>query len=192
MRNRTRISKSPFPPNESKSKILRGYCGDQLPLEVLFRLDRLGLWPNDPVREHGHVRGRLTKVEMEVALQEELKGIYSKLKPSTSEHLSEVAWNIPIPLICCFKGTLWQREGQMLDKGWERRITNICKSCYLHIKCFLANSLAAVMWRWCLNSKQAVLQLVVEGSGRCEMGQGEAPITWFTRVRWEWYKNHGI
>ena len=43
-------------------------CGDQLPLEVLFRLDRLDLWPNDPFRECGHVQGRLTKVEMEVAL----------------------------------------------------------------------------------------------------------------------------
>ena len=80
-----RISKSPFPPEESKSKILRGYFGDQLPLEVLFRLDRLGLWPNDPVREYGHVRGRSTKVEMEVALQEELKGIYSKPKPIRGE-----------------------------------------------------------------------------------------------------------
>ena len=60
---------------------MRGYCGDQLPLEVLFRLDKLGLWPNDPVRERRHVRGRLTKVEMEVTLQEELKGIYSKPKP---------------------------------------------------------------------------------------------------------------
>ena len=55
--------------------------GDQLPLEVLFRLDRLGLWPNDPVWERGHVQGRLTKVEMEVALQEELGGIYSRPKP---------------------------------------------------------------------------------------------------------------
>ena len=26
----TRMSKSSFPPKESKSKILRGYCGDQL------------------------------------------------------------------------------------------------------------------------------------------------------------------
>ena len=31
------------------------YCGDQFPLKVLFRLDRLGLWPNDPVRERKHV-----------------------------------------------------------------------------------------------------------------------------------------
>ena len=31
------------------------------------------------------------------------------------------------------------------------------------------------MWRWCLNSKQAALQLIVEGLRRCEMGQGEAP-----------------
>ena len=80
----------------------------------------------------------------------------------------------------------------MLDKGWGKRIINICKSCYLHIKCFPTNSLAALMWRWCLNSKQAAIQLVVQGSGRCEMGQGETPITWFTRVQWEWYENHGI
>ena len=44
-------------------------------------LDRLGLLPNDPVRERGHVRGRLIKVEMEVALQEELNDIYSRPKP---------------------------------------------------------------------------------------------------------------
>ena len=50
-------------------------------LEVLFRLDRLGLWLNDPVRECGHVRERLTKVKMEVALQEELRGIYTRPKP---------------------------------------------------------------------------------------------------------------
>ena len=53
-----------------------------------------------------------------------------------------------------------------MNKGWGRRITNICKSCYLYIKCFPTNSLAALMWRWCLNSKQAALQLVVEGSRR--------------------------
>ena len=34
-----------------------------------------------------------------------------------------------------------------------------------------------------MNSKQTALQLVVEGSGRCEMGQGGALITQFTRVR---------
>ena len=31
------------------------------------------------------------------------------------------------------------------------------KSCYLHIKCFPANSLAALMWRWYLNSKTSSL-----------------------------------
>ena len=29
----------------------------------------------------------------------------------------------------------------------RREITNIFKSCYLHIKCFSTNSLAALMWR---------------------------------------------
>ena len=80
----------------------------------------------------------------------------------------------PYSLWYCFKGTLWQ-GGQILDKGWGWRITNICKSCYLHIKCFPANFLAALMWRWYLNSEQAVLQLVVKGSGWCKMGQEEAP-----------------
>ena len=41
-----RISKSSFSPEELKSKILRGYYGGQLIPEVLFKLKRLGLWPN--------------------------------------------------------------------------------------------------------------------------------------------------
>ena len=57
------------------------YVAPPLPLEVLFKLDRLGLWPNDLVRGRRHIRGRSTKVEMEIALQEELKGIYSRPKP---------------------------------------------------------------------------------------------------------------
>ena len=67
-----------------------------------------------------------------------------------------------------------------LDKGWGRRITNIYESCYLHIKCFPTNSLAALMWRWYLNSERAALQLWVESSRKCEMGQEEAPETKYT------------
>ena len=48
---------------------------------VLFILNRLGLWPNDPVRGRRHIRGRSTKVEMEITLQEELKIIYNRPKP---------------------------------------------------------------------------------------------------------------
>ena len=66
-------------------------CGDQLPLEVLFRLDRLGLWPNDPVRGRGHIRGRSTRVEMEIALQERLKSIYNRPKSIRGE---KSPWNI--------------------------------------------------------------------------------------------------
>ena len=187
MGNRMRISKSPFPPEESKSKILRDYCGDQLPLEVLFRLDRLGLWPNDAVWERGHVQGRLTKVEMEVALQEELGGIYSRPKPIRGEKSPQnicPRWlETSLSPWYTILREPYDRGGQILDKRWGRRITNICKSRYLHIKCFPANSLAALMWRWYLNNKQAALQLVVEDSGRCEMGQGEALITQFTRVQ---------
>ena len=35
---------------------------------VLFRLNELGLWPNDPVRGHKHIRGWPTKVEVEIEL----------------------------------------------------------------------------------------------------------------------------
>ena len=72
---------------------LNAFCGDQLPLEVLFRLDKLGLWSNDPIRGHGHVRGRSTKIEMEVALQEELKGIYSRPKPNQGEQSPRNIWS---------------------------------------------------------------------------------------------------
>ena len=89
--NRTRISKSPFSPEKSKSKILRGYCGGQLPLEVLFRLNGLDLWPSDPILERRHIRGRSTKVEMEIALQERLKSIYNRPKPIQGE---KSPWNI--------------------------------------------------------------------------------------------------
>ena len=58
-----------------------------------------------------------------------------------------------------------------MDKGGGRKITNIFKDCYLHIKCFPTNSLAALMWRWYLNSDWAALQLLVESSERCWMGQ---------------------
>ena len=62
---------------------------------VLFRLNGLGLWPNDPVRGHKYIRRQSTKVEVEMALQEELKGIYDRSKPirgekSPQKHLSEV------------------------------------------------------------------------------------------------------
>ena len=48
---------------------------------VLFRLNGLDLWPNDPVRGRRHIQGRTTKVEVEIVLQEELKVINNKPKP---------------------------------------------------------------------------------------------------------------
>ena len=62
---------------------------------VLFRLNEPGLWPNDLVRGHKYIRGRSIKVEVEITLQEELKGIYDRSKPirgekSPRKHLSEV------------------------------------------------------------------------------------------------------
>ena len=54
----------PFSSKESKSKILRGYCGGQLTLELLFRLRGLGLWPNNLVRGRERIRGLLDKEEM--------------------------------------------------------------------------------------------------------------------------------
>ena len=58
-------------------------------LRVLLRLYGLGLWPNDSIR------GRSTKVIMEIALKEGLKIIYGSPKSIQGEkshrkHLSEV------------------------------------------------------------------------------------------------------
>ena len=91
-----------------------------------------------------------------------------------SEPLFKVAGNLLNPLIQRIKGTLRQGDGQIPDKGSGWRITKIWKYCYLRIKCCPANSLAALMWRWCLNSKQAVLQLREEGLRRGEMRQGNS------------------
>ena len=35
---------------------------------VLFRLNGLGLWPNDSVQGRRHIRGQLAKVEVEIVL----------------------------------------------------------------------------------------------------------------------------
>ena len=52
---------------------------------VLFRLNGPGLWPNDLVRRCRHIRGWSTKVEVEIALLEELKVIYNRYKPIRGE-----------------------------------------------------------------------------------------------------------
>ena len=52
---------------------------------VLFKLNGLALWPNDPVRGRRHIQGWSTKAEVEIALQEELKVIYNKPKAIRGE-----------------------------------------------------------------------------------------------------------
>ena len=61
---------------------------------VLFRLNGLGLWPNDLVRGRRHIQGRSTKAEVEIALQEELKVIYNKPTPIRGEksHRKRSPW----------------------------------------------------------------------------------------------------
>ena len=49
----------------------------------------------------------------------------------------------------------------------KRRQTNIYNNSCLRINCLSTNSLAALIWRWCLNSNEAALQLLVGGSRRC-------------------------
>ena len=77
---------------------------------VLFRLNGLGLWPNDPVRGHRRVRERSTKVEAEMVLQEELKVIYDRPKPIRGEsHLGifiRGGLKLSYPPEYSFKGTL--------------------------------------------------------------------------------------
>ena len=53
--------------------------------KVLFRLNGLGLWPNDLIQGHRYIQGRSIKVEVEMALQKELKGIYDRPKPIRDE-----------------------------------------------------------------------------------------------------------
>ena len=60
-------------------------------------------------------------------------------------------------------------------------ITNIWKHCYLHIKCCPINSLAALMWRWYLNNKQAALQLRVKGSRRGQRNSPHPTHTWMEK-----------
>ena len=54
---------------------------------VLCGLNGLGLWPIDPIQECRHIRGWSTKVEVEMALQEELKVVYNRPKPVRGEKL---------------------------------------------------------------------------------------------------------
>ena len=58
---------------------------------VLFGLNGLGLWLMDPIRGCKHIRGQSTKVEVEMALQEELKVVYDRPKPVRGEKLP---WSI--------------------------------------------------------------------------------------------------
>ena len=57
--------------------------------------------------------------------------------------------------------TEWMRKYQIKDKREKNKYLGYC---YLRIKCCPANPLAALMWRWCLNSEHAALQLRMEGS----------------------------
>ena len=66
---------------ERKKKDRKYYLWGPVASGVLFRLNGLGLWPNDPVQGCRHIRGRSTKVKVEIALQEELKAIYNRPKP---------------------------------------------------------------------------------------------------------------
>ena len=43
-------------------------------------------------------------------------------------------------------------------------MTNIWKCCHLRIKCLPANLLAALMWKWYLNSERTAFQLRIEDS----------------------------
>ena len=152
---------------------------------VLLRLYGMGLRPNDPIWGHWQVRGWSANVITGMVLTEELKVIM--VIPKLSEvksHLGTFVWGglkPSYPSEYSFKCDL-MTGSRILDKGWGRRKTNIYKSYCLHNKCCPANSLAALMWKWYLNSERAAIQLVVESAGRCEMGQESTPRIKFTRV----------
>ena len=68
-------------------------------------------------------------------------------------------------------------------------MTNIWKCCHLRIKCLPANLLAALMWRWYLNSERVAFQLRVEdsreGEGDDEKRKSNAKSTrgWWERQK---------
>ena len=81
----------------------------------------------------------------------------------------------------CYKRTLELCHHWRWDKGpreRKRRQTNIYNNSCLRINCLLTNSLAALMWRWYLNSDEAALQLLVggsRGSRRCRWDRKRSP-----------------
>ena len=65
----------------------------------------------------------------------------------------------------------YERAGQM---GVEKYLR---KNCYQHIKCIVANSLAAFMWRRLLNST-ALVTLTHRGPMRVSDGTSTQAVTW--------------
>ena len=61
-------------------------------------------------------KSHVSHAKNEKDMQCEIDELKKKLR-CERQRLSEVARNIPFPLIYCFKGTLRQGKGQMLDKG---------------------------------------------------------------------------
>ena len=87
--NRTRISKSSFSSQGVEKQDFDGLLWGPVVFRVLFGLNGLGLWPIDPIRGCGHIRGWSTKVEVEMALQEELKVVYDRPKLVRGEKLPQ-------------------------------------------------------------------------------------------------------
>ena len=86
--------------------------------------------------------------------------------------------------------TVIRSQSQVTVKGKSNRLmmeeirqTNIYHYSCLHINDFSTHPLAALMWRWYLNSKGAALQLPIGSFRRYQMGQKEILRTKPTRVR---------
>ena len=150
-------SKSTFSPKESKSRILRGYCGGQSinrPIKVKIigsvAHPRMQIRLRRPRTGHkGNHRGEvvnITKVEFRTC-------------PRTPYSSAPSCYNRTSKLCHHWR---WDNRPRVRKK----RQTNIYNYSYLRINCLSTNSLAVLMWRWYLNSNEAALQLPIGSSRR--------------------------
>ena len=160
-------SKSTFSPEESKSRILRGYCGDQsINRPIKIRI----VGPVAHPRMHIHLRrpksghkgnyreggGRRYR-ESRVPCSSKDAILLGSMRPRKIRTRS------------CYNRTSelchhWRWDNR--PRVRKKRQTNIYNYSCLRINCLSTNSLAVLMWKWYLNSKETALQLPIGSSRR--------------------------
>ena len=160
-------SKSTFSPEESKSRILRGYYGGQsINRPIKVRIVGPTAYPRMHIRlrRPSQVIRRLPKGggsqyhESRVPYSTEDTILLGSVRPRTIKTRS------------CYNRTSelchhWRWDNR--PRVRKKRQINIYNYSCLCINYLSTNSLAALMWRWYLNSKEAAFQLPIRSSRRC-------------------------